>query len=117
VAACLWLGDNISILSMEKWAHLFYSNTYGAHCGYKSNIFFMNFGLPIYPLGLGIMRKEILLDSRIKGGIFDGFGNQASDGVNRVFIKSFVSGGKKLEQFRIIIIGIHNDSGITFFYL
>jgi len=26
VAACLWLGDNIEILSMEKRAHLFYSN-------------------------------------------------------------------------------------------
>jgi len=76
----------------------------------------MNFGLPIDCRGLGVMRKEMILYSRIKGGIFDGFGNQASDGVNRVFIKSFVSGGKKLEQFRIIIIGIHNDSGITFFF-
>ena len=28
VAACLWLGDNIEILSMEKRAHLFYSNMY-----------------------------------------------------------------------------------------
>jgi hypothetical protein len=81
------------------------------------NIFFMNFGFPIDPLGLGVMRKDIILENRIKGGIFDGFGNQDIDGVNRVFIKSFVSGGKKLEQFRIIIIGIHNDSGITFFFI
>jgi hypothetical protein len=31
VVACLWLGDNIAILSMEKQARLFYSNTKYEH--------------------------------------------------------------------------------------
>jgi hypothetical protein len=46
----------------------------------------MSFGLPKDPWGFGVMMKEVLLDRGIKGGRFDGFSNQASDSINRVFV-------------------------------
>jgi hypothetical protein len=89
--------------------------SYGAHYGSKRNALFMDFWLLVDPRGAGVMRKKTLLDGGIKGGGFDGFRYQAGDGINKVFIKSFVSrGGKKVEQFRFVIEGIHNDSSNTF---
>jgi hypothetical protein len=37
VASCIWLGDNIAILSMEKQAHLFISNKLWTHTIFKQS--------------------------------------------------------------------------------
>jgi len=82
---------------------------------YKRNIYFLYFGLSIYPRDLGVMRNETLLDVKIHGRIFDGFGDQDGNGVNKVFSESFISRGRKnVNQFRIIIGGIHNNCSISF---
>jgi len=64
----------------------------------------MCFGLFIDPRGLGIMRKETLLEVRIKGGRFDGFGDQVGNGANRDFSEGFVRGRRnKVKEFSFII--------------
>jgi hypothetical protein len=37
VASCLWLGDNIAILSMEKQTHLFISDRLWAHTIFRQS--------------------------------------------------------------------------------
>jgi hypothetical protein len=55
------------------------------------------------------------LDVRIKGGRFDGFGDQDGVGINSVFGKRFIGRGReKVKKFRFIVEGVHDNKGITF---
>jgi hypothetical protein len=69
--------------------------SYGAHYRSKRNIFFVYFGFPIDPVGLGVMRNEMLLDGRIHIRRFYGFSDQVGYGVNRVFSDRFISRVRK----------------------
>jgi len=52
--------------------------------GLRGIYLFLYFGFSIHPQGLGIrvMRNEMLLDGRIHGEIFDGFGDHVGNGIN-----------------------------------
>jgi len=50
----------------------------------------------------------------VQGGIFDGFSDKASYGIQRVFNERFVGGRKKVIKFGFIVKGICNDGSITF---
>jgi hypothetical protein len=82
----------------------------GAYYRSERDVFFMYFRLTIDPWGLGVVRNKMLLDVRIDGGIFDGFGDHVGDGIDRVFGQRFVSRGREeVKQFGFIVGSVHNN--------
>jgi hypothetical protein len=70
-------------------------STYSAYYRSEGDVFFVNFRLSIDPRGFWVMRNKMFLNVRVQGGSFDGFSDEASYGIQRVFSKRFVGGRRK----------------------
>jgi hypothetical protein len=77
----------------------------------------VNFRFPIDPRGSRVVRNKTFLNSKVQGRIFDGFGDEVSNVINRVFSKRFISQGReKIKKLRFIVRGIHDNYSISFIF-
>jgi len=89
--------------------------SYGTSNRSKWYVFLMDFGLSIDPWGLGVVMNDMFLDVGFQGRRLNGFGDQVSDSVNRVFGKLFIRReGENVHKFGVILSVIHYNNSISF---
>jgi hypothetical protein len=90
-------------------------STYSAYNRFKGGVFFVNFRFLVDSRGLRIMGNKSFLSVGVQGRGFYGFGDEASNVVQRVFAERFVGGRRKeVKEFGFVVSSIHNNCGISF---